>query len=171
VFGDDNQESFEEALRAMARKLGESIEHVVEGFDPNDVADKIGVDPTVAREWVESAGFWLKGQAETAGAEAARRMTGAKFPVANPDPLFSASPHPLDIPTDEQGLALAALESGRWAVEPVSSAIGAQGEGPRPSDTLGIVRELRVRDWITAGGDVTIVGRHALGRWLAAAPS
>jgi hypothetical protein len=30
------------------------------------------------------------------------------------------------------------------------------------------VRELRVRDWIAADGEVTVVGRHALGRWLAA---
>jgi hypothetical protein len=43
------------------------------------------------------------------------------------------------------------------------------GGGPGPQDALGLVRELRDRDWIDADGVVTLVGRHALGRWLAAA--
>jgi hypothetical protein len=42
----------------------------------------------------------------------------------------------------------------------------AHGEGPGPSDALGLVRELRVRDWIDANGDVTLVGGAALARWL-----
>jgi hypothetical protein len=28
------------------------------------------------------------------------------------------------------------------------------------------VRELRVRDWITADGEITLAGRWALSRWL-----
>jgi hypothetical protein len=31
------------------------------------------------------------------------------------------------------------------------------------------VRELRVRDWITPDGELTLVGSRALGRWLDAA--
>jgi hypothetical protein len=88
---------------------------------------------------------------------------------AGEDPLFSAGPHPLDLPTDEQGMALAALESGRWMVEPGTDALAARGGGPGPSDALGIVRELRVRDWLSADGEITLVGRHALSRWLDAA--
>ena len=86
--------------------------------------------------------------------------------MAPADPLGSAAPHPLDQPTDEQGLALAALDSGRWIIEPGADTLAAKGEGPGPSDALGIVRELRVRDWIAADGKLTATGRRALGRWL-----
>ena len=82
------------------------------------------------------------------------------------DPLRGAGPDPLDAPTDEQGRALAALDSGRWTVEPGTSALSSHGDGPGPSDALGLVRELRVRDWIDADGEVTLVGRAALQRWL-----
>ncbi len=77
-----------------------------------------------------------------------------------------AGPHPLDLPTPDQGLALSALDSGRWTVEPGSNAFSTHGEGPPPSDALGLVGELRARDWIDANGAVTLVGRNALRRWL-----
>ena len=73
------------------------------------------------------------------------------------------------MPTRQQGTALAALESGRWTLEPGTSALSVRGGGPGPRDALGLVRELRERDWIDADGAVTVVGRHALERWLAAA--
>jgi hypothetical protein len=41
-----------------------------------------------------------------------------------------------------------------------------RGEGPGPSDALGLARELHVRDWISADGEITQTGRRALGRWL-----
>ena len=41
------------------------------------------------------------------------------------------------------------------------------GEGPAPRNALGLVRELRVRDWIDADGTVTLAGQRALSRWLA----
>lgn len=72
----------------------------------------------------------------------------------------------MDPPTEEQGLALAALDSGRWTIEPGTEALGVRGDGPGPSDALGVVRELRVRDWISADGEITVVGRSALSRWL-----
>ena len=40
------------------------------------------------------------------------------------------------------------------------------GEGPAPKDALGLVRELRVRDWLGADGKLTIAGERALSRWL-----
>jgi hypothetical protein len=82
------------------------------------------------------------------------------------DLLRSAGPHPLDLPTGEQGLALAALDSGRWTVEPGSNALATNGQGPGPSDAMGLVGELRARDWIAANGEVTLAGRNALTRWL-----
>jgi hypothetical protein len=67
------------------------------------------------------------------------------------------------------GLALAALDSGRWSIEPGSDTLSTHGHGPGPIDAIGLYGELRAHDWITADGTVTVVGRYALERWLAAA--
>jgi hypothetical protein len=74
-------------------------------------------------------------------------------------------PHPLDLPTAPQGLALSALDSGRWTVRPGSNVLANTGEGPAPVDAAELVSELRGRDWIKADGELTLVGRRALGRW------
>jgi hypothetical protein len=170
MFGDDEGgENFEETLRSVARELGRSVERAMDNVDAEEVAEAIGVDPAAAREWVEGASSWLRAQMENFGEEAASQVARPRQRAASEDPLPSAAPHPLDLPTDEQGLALAALDSGRWTVEPGTHALAATGEGPGPSDALGIVRELRVRDWIAADGEITLVGRHALSRWLDAA--
>jgi hypothetical protein len=174
-------DSFEEQLRAIARELGRSVERAVDNIDVDDFAQMFGVDASSAREWMESAGSWLRSHAERFDEDFPVRMPGPWRPPAgesptpspNPlrrdDPLRSAGPHPLDLPTDEQGIALAALESGRWMVEPGTDALTSRGDGPGPSDALGIVRELRVRDWLGSGGEITLVGRRALSRWLEAA--
>lgn len=91
---------------------------------------------------------------------------GVRRKATAPDPLRGAAPNALDLPTAEQGEALAALDSGRWTVEPGTEALTSAGEGPGPSDALGLVRELRVRDWITPEGRLTLAGRRALSRWL-----
>ncbi|HEY6397726.1 MAG TPA: hypothetical protein VIX82_09765 [Solirubrobacteraceae bacterium] len=164
MFGDD--ENFEETLRSVARELARSVERAMDKVDADDVAEVIGVDPLAAREWVDSASSWLRANLENLGAEAARQVARPRHTAAREDPLPSAAPHPLDVPSEEQGLALAALDSGRWTVEPGTHALAGVGEGPGPSDALGIVRELRVRDWIAADGEITLVGSHALSRWL-----
>jgi hypothetical protein len=170
VFGDDSSdESFEETVRSIARELGRSVERAMGNVDLDEIAGAIGVDPVLAREWVDTAGSWLNAQAERLGDEVTLRASGPTHTSAREDSLQSAAPHPLDLPTEEQGVALAALDSGRWMVEPGTDALGAKGGGPGPRDALGIVRELRVRDWIAADGEVTLVGRHALSRWLDAA--
>ena len=170
---DPNGESFEDALRSIAAELGRYIERSIDNVDLDEIADSVGVDPSAAREWVESAGGWLSAHTQGLGDELARRV-GQSGPRVTPtptpvDPLDTAGPHPLDLPSDEQGLALAGLDSGRWIVEPGADALAARGEGPGPSDALGIVRELRVRDWIASDGKLTLAGRHALSRWLDAA--
>ncbi len=176
----ENQESFEEKLRSIARELSRSVEGVGR-VDLDEIAEAVGVDPARARLWVDNAGGWLRAQAESFGGDPGFRSTDPRGsegsrPAADPqrgprpqpgeDPLRGAGPHPLDLPTEEQGLALAALESGRWTVEPGSNALAARGDGPGPSDALGLVRELRARDWIAADGAMTLVGRDALSRWL-----
>ena len=170
-------DSFEETLRAIARELGRSVERAVDNIDVDDVAQMFGVDAGAARDWVQSAGGWLRSHAEHFDEDFPIRAPGERRPPApdqearprSDDPLRSAAPHPLDLPTDEQGMALAALESGRWIVEPGTDALAAKGDGPGPSNALGIVRELRVRDWLGADGEITLVGRRALSRWLEAA--
>jgi hypothetical protein len=175
----ENEDSFEETVRSIARELGRSVERAMERVDLDDIAETIGVDPANAREWADNLGGWLRAQAEHLGEEVADRATARQDPGPGPqdttpapvppsgeDPLSSAAPHPLDLPSDEQGLALTALESGRWSVEAGTSRLIAHGDGPGPNDALGLVRELRVRDWITSEGKLTLAGHHALKRWL-----
>jgi hypothetical protein len=154
-----DHESFEQRLRQMAEEIGRSVERVRQ-LDVDEIANAVGVEPEILREWADFAGGWL------------RQRVSADAPQPAPaadDPLRSAGPHPLDLPSDDQGLALAALSSGRWTVEPGSGALSAHGEGPGPSDAIDLARELRARDWMTAEGKLTEVGRHALARWLDAA--
>jgi hypothetical protein len=164
---DANGWSFDEVVRSIAREVGRSADRIRD-FDVDEIAGNMGVDPTLARQWVDSAGSWLRAQAENLGEDVAFRTSG-KAAAADEETLRGAAPHPLDLPTEEQGLALAALDSGRWTVEPGSNTLAAHGEGLRPTDALGLVRELHARDWIGTDGEVTLIGRHALRRWLDAA--
>ena len=52
-------------------------------------------------------------------------------------PRASAGPHPLDLPTAAQGMALAAVDSGRRTVEPGSDALTTDSEQPGASRRLG----------------------------------
>jgi hypothetical protein len=188
-FDEEGQEDFEDTVRSIAHEIRESVERMASQVDVDDLASYVGVDPDRARDWMESAASWFGAQLEHLGDEFASRTAGSASEseftsrkggsasegggfgshAAGPeDPLRGAAPHPLDLPTAEQGRALAALESGRWFVEPASSRLEARGDGPAPSDTLGLVRELRARDWIAADGELTLTGRHALTRWLQA---
>jgi hypothetical protein len=152
-------ESFEEIFRQVAREMSRSVERAAGGLE--ELAEALGVEPERAHEWVDGARSWLRGRADQVFEDA------AKATAAPPeDPLRHAGPHPLDLPTEEQGLALAALDSGRWTVEPGSDALAVHGEGPGPSDAMGLLRGLRARDWVSLDGGLTLVGRHALGRWL-----
>ncbi len=166
----EDDESFEEMVRSIAEEVGRSVERMIEQVDVDEFAGAVGVDPDRAREWVETAGSWLRSRAENLGDEVAARRAAWQRATADQaraeDPLRSAAPSALDVPTEEQGLALAALESGRWIVEPGSNALASRGEGTGPSDALGLFRELLVRDWITTDGEVTLVGHRALSRWL-----
>ena len=158
-------DSFEERVRALAREVSRSVERMTE-LDIGEVADAIGLDAERARELADSAARWIAGRADELGDEAPR--WGAFFGhVAHEESPSVPGPDPLDMPTPEQGRALSALDSGRWTVEPGSNVLHGHGEGPEPGAELGLVGELRARDWITADGDVTLVGRNALSRWMA----
>jgi hypothetical protein len=177
---DANRNSLEDVVRALADEMSRAVERLSQ-IDVDDIARTAGADAERARRWIEDAGRWLREQADTVGPipfGTAEPWDDTPAPTDRPaqsrpagdDPLRNAGPHPLDLPTADQGLALAALDSGRWKLEPGTSALAVHADGPGPSDALGLVRELRVRDWMSADGEITVVGRHALGRWLDAAP-
>ena len=163
---DGHEESFEAGLRQLAEQLSRSVARLGE-LDADQVAQAMGVDPDRTRELVESAGHWLSDRVESFAREAELWLGGLGAAMLERGAPRRAGPHPLDLPTAAQGLALSALDSGRWTLEPGSHVLMTHGEGPGPADAVGLVGELRARDWIDAQGDVTLVGHDALRRWLA----
>jgi hypothetical protein len=155
--GDPGPDSFEAKLRAAAREFSESLERFAGRLDPDEIADRIGESGERVKHLAELAGDWLNGQGQNRDA------------AAGPSPADErpglGGPHPLDMPTEEQGLALSALDSGRWRVESGTNELISGDDGPPPRERVGIVSELRARDWIAAGGEVTLLGRDALRRW------
>ena len=155
---DPERSSFEDVARALADEVSRAVERLSE-IDLDEIARAASAEGERARQWIDELGRWLREQGEGRRGACDRSAPGRP---SGEDPLRHAGPHPLDLPTDDQGLALAALDSGRWRVEPGTSALAVHGEGPGPSDALGLVREIRVRDWMTADGQITLAGRDAL---------
>jgi hypothetical protein len=141
--------SFEDIARALADEVNRAVERLA-AIDLDDIARAANEEADRARRWIE---------------DLARSLTQAGDAAGSPEdvPVHHAAPHPLAMPTAEQGLALAALESGRWGIESGTFTVR---DGPGPSDPLGLLRELRVSDWVTADGELTLSGRKALARWL-----
>jgi hypothetical protein len=175
----DRDNSFESVARALADEVTRAVERLSH-LDVDELTRTASAEADRARRWVEELGQWLREQGDAAGGTpfgfGAAEPSGPASPdqaaephPAGDDPLRAAGPHPLDLPSADQGLALAALDSGRWRLEPGTSALAVHGDGPGPSDALGLVRELRVRDWLSVDGEITLAGRSALNRWLEAA--
>ncbi len=174
-----DNESFEDRLRAIADEISRSMQRISE-VDMEELSRRYGVDADRAREFADAAGQWLSdrfsggdpsfGGSERPEEDSAVRPAGEDLDLEGlvqadqARPGASLGPHPLDLPSDQQGMALSALDSGRWTVRPGSSQLAGTGVGAAPvaSDVVG---ELRARDWITADGTLTLVGHHALGRW------
>ena len=172
-------DNFEELLRAIADEISRSVQRFSE-LDMEELSQRYGVDADRARAFADAAGQWLNdrfssgeplfGSSQRAEDDSATRPLDEDLdldvpPDAGPTQSGSGQgPHPLDLPTDQQGLALSALDSGRWTVRPGSGQLAGTSVGadPAPSDVVG---ELRARDWITADGTVTLVGHQALSRW------
>lgn len=162
---DGSYESFEEKLRSIAKEVSRSVERLAE-IDMDEIAGAIGVSADRAKELADTARAWLNEHAHEFGVEAPLWGAAPGDPAAEPAPRRGAGPHPLDLPTEEQGVALGALDSGRWTVDPGSDVFVAHAEGAVAADASGLVGELRARDWVDADGELTLVGRNALGRWL-----
>jgi hypothetical protein len=159
-----DDESFEKKVRAIASELSRSVERAVKSIDLDEIARQIEIGGERVRELADSTGQWISDRLsepeahDAAHARALEPETAARTPPV-------AGPHPLDVPSDEQGRALSALDSGRWKVEPGTDELVAAGDEASPTDPGGLVGELRARDWIAANGEVTLVGREALKRW------
>jgi hypothetical protein len=141
--------SFEDVVRALADEVHEAVERF-STIDLDEIARAANEEAERARGWIEHL---------------ARSVVQTGDAARSPEvpPMQQAGPHPLAVPTAEQGVALAALESGRWRVESGTFSVH---DGPGPSEPFALLRELRVSDWVTADGELTLSGRRALARWL-----
>jgi hypothetical protein len=157
-----DDESFEQKVRAIATDLSRSVERAAAGIDLDGIARQVELGGERLRELAESTGRWIRDTFSEPGPDHAARARDLEPETAA---LPGAGPHPLDVPSEEQGRALSALDSGRWRVEPGTDVLLADGDETSPTDPGGLVGELRARDWIAANGEVTLVGREALKRW------
>jgi hypothetical protein len=163
-------DGFESRLRAIARQLSQSLSET----DLDEVADRLGVDADRVRGAAGAVEGWLTDRAAADeplfGDAAMTPAPAARAPASDALAAGTRSgPHPLDLPTDVQGRALSGLDSGRWTVRPGSGRLAGTGQAAEPSDDADLTGELRARDWITADGTVTLMGRQALLRWSRAA--
>ncbi|MGE4424813.1 MAG: hypothetical protein AB7G37_00005 [Solirubrobacteraceae bacterium] len=173
---EDRPKGFEEMLRSIAAEVERAIDQVSQADlgDLERLSRMAGVDLDVEdiRRKVHEAGEWVRGQVDDRAPESggwSDRTRRTAEPAGSPaDPRTDPVPTPLDLPTTAQGTALAALESGRWVVEPGARALSEPG-GPTPPEAAGLYGELRVRDWLSLDGTITTTGQAALRRWLAAA--
>ena len=156
--GTPDGDSLEAKIRAIAEEVGGSIERAVENLDLSELAERVEISAERVRELTGLAEQWIRRQTQTSFGQPASADRGQR-----------GGPHPLDLPTEEQGLALSALDSGRWKVDPGTEELVVVAGGPGPSQPIGLVGELRARDWIAPSGELTLVGRDALKRWLARA--
>jgi hypothetical protein len=159
-----DEDSFENRLRAMADQIVRSLSD----SDIDDVAQRLGVDADRARGIANDVERWLGDRLfDQAPRTGNQRDSQGTARHATSTTAFGSGPHPLDLPTPEQGIALSALDSGRFTVRPGSSVLAATGADPGLSvgGVADLPNELRARDWITADGTVTLVGRQALLRW------
>jgi hypothetical protein len=158
-----SDDSFEDRLKAFAEQIAKSLTS-----DIDEVAQRLGVDPDRARDVASTLERWLGDRfsdqephiVDQSDVPAPPRRTA-------PTTTFGAGPHPLDLPTPEQGIALSALDSGRFTVRAGSSELAATGADAdlHVGERTDLVNDLRARDWVTPDGTLTMVGRQALLRW------
>lgn len=160
-------DSFEDRVKAIAERISQSLTRDIDG-----VAERLGVDPHRAREAAGNLERWLSDRLadhESHTSDPSQDPANSQRTV--PTTTFGAGPHPLDLPTPEQGLALSALDSGRFTVQPGSNDLVGTDADPDLGvvERTDLVNELRARDWITPDGTLTMVGRQSLLRWCRAA--
>ena len=166
---EDKPKSFEEALREIADEVQRGIERVQHGRPRGHRAD-------VRRR--RRPGQALHRRRGRLAARPDGEPPDMPFPPAGPaGPAPTSDSQPASSKPSPMGRPAAQRRARtRWTRRRTSRAArwrrwtpaagrssparraAAHGEGPGPSDALGLVRELRVRDWIDADGEVTLVG-------------
>ena len=118
---------------------------------------------------MDNAGEWLRAQADSFNAAPFEKSVRAprSEDTSWADPLRGAGPDPLDTPTDDQGRALAALDSGRWTVEPGTSALAAQAAAPARATRSAWCASCACATGSTPTARSPWSGTRALQRWLA----
>src|SRR5690348_10960479 len=148
-----DHDSFEDRLRAIADEISRSVQRFSE-LDMEELSQRYGVDADRARAFADAAGQWLnerfsKGYPLFGPFGHADDDRTARPPSDDPDldvrtgagqtqPGSEPGPHPLDLPSEQQGLALSALDSGRWTLRPGSGQLAGTSVGaePVPSDVV-----------------------------------
>jgi hypothetical protein len=134
-------------LRGRRASVAEEVTRAVERLseiDVEEIARRANAEAERARRWIDELGRMLREHPTTGGVapfaarppwEPAAGPADRPSPTPAPadDPLPNAAVRPLDLPTADRGLALAALDSGRWRLEPGMSALAVHGEGPGPA--------------------------------------
>ena len=164
---EEGNESFEDRVRAIAWELSRSVERLAE-LDMDEVARTIGVDAERAKGLVDTAGRWFSAYAETFRQDAGFGDAD-QSPAAN-DPQTRAGGGTASAGRPDRRTRSGAQRPGFRPLDRRARQQPAGGgwPGSAPRDAVGLVGELRARDWIDANGEVTLVGHSALGRWLEA---
>jgi hypothetical protein len=155
-------DSFEDRVKAIAEQIAKSLTSDVE-----EVAQRLGLDPGRARDVASNLERWLSARLSDQEPRVGDQPDVPATAQRTAPTVFGAGPHPLDLPTPDQGIALSALDSGRFTVRPGSSELAGTDADPDfgVGERADLVNELRARDWITPDGTLTTVGRQALLRW------
>ncbi|MFL5865327.1 MAG: hypothetical protein ACJ780_31935, partial [Solirubrobacteraceae bacterium] len=138
-----DHESFEDRLRAIADEINRSVQRMSE-LDMDELSHRYGVDADRARAFADAAGRWLNdhlsagdplfGRARPSddddrAGRPVSRDGDRDGPSAAGATQRGSGPHPLDVPSDQQGVALSALDSGRWTVRPGAGQLVGTGAG------------------------------------------
>lgn len=166
-----------EPIKQFAEEAGEWLRDQIAAATESgsDVEPMPAADPSDPRGGADSTPSTAgapAGHADASEAPTGAETTGTPGIPTESDvegitsPRVPGLPHPLDLPTEQQARALAALESGRWTVEPGTVVLVTtlnRGAGPEDAHALGM--ELHVRDWVDVDGELTFSGGLALARW------
>src|SRR5205823_1003149 len=110
VMSGRDDESFEKRVRAFATELSRSVQRAVKSIDLDGIARQIELGGERFRDLADSTGRWISDRLSDPEAhDAANARDFEPETAARTRPV--AGPHPLDLPSDEQGRALSALDS------------------------------------------------------------
>lgn len=167
-------DGFDDVVRGI---VGEAVRFAEQASrrDASGFGGAGGIDLDRARRWADDIGRRFAGEAAATRGSDGPTGTSEASPARRPQPvpahegaLAQAPGHPRDLPTEAQGRALAALDSGRWRLDAGAARLVCAHDGPAPERPKRLARELRARDWVGEDGRPSRAGRRALDRWLRA---